>query len=151
MLSDLGSVAREVRARLPEEKGSAVLVALVGDLGAGKTTFTQALARELGVVATVQSPTYVLMKSYQLPQGDALATGLSKASPFEKLIHIDAYRLESPDQFKALRPEEFLSDPNALIVVEWPERAGGFLPEPDLTVTFSADGAGAEERYIEVI
>lgn len=140
MLSDLGNVARDVLARLPEGKGSAVLVALVGDLGSGKTTFTQALARELGVVATVQSPTYVLMKKYQVSN-----------TKFQTLIHIDAYRLESPEQFISLRPEEFLSDPNTLVVVEWPERAGDFLPAPDLAIKFSADGAESGERYIEGI
>lgn len=129
-------------------KEHATIIALRGDLGVGKTTFTQALARELGVEEAVQSPTYVLMKSYPLR--------VPKPYPgiegrFEQLVHLDAYRLESPGEFAALRPQEFLGDPRALVVVEWPERLGSSLPEPDLAITFSSQEATEGERYIEMV
>jgi len=125
----------------------AYILALQGDLGAGKTTFTQALARVLGIVDVVQSPTYVLMKSYPIHAGQ-----------FTTLTHIDAYRLDRSEEFRALKPETFLSDPSVLVVLEWPERVHGVLPEPHMTVRFSAthpdhaaDAPNPEERYIEVV
>ena len=117
-----------------------------GELGAGKTTFVQALAKELGVKETVQSPSYVLMEKYDLPAGQA---GISY-KPFNKLIHIDAYRLNNAEEFKALKPESFLSDSKALVVIEWPERVLGALPKPDITINFSSDGASEGERLIEI-
>lgn len=122
-------------------KSHATLIALRGDLGAGKTTFVQALARELGIAETVQSPTYVLMKKYEI----------KKAAPFKTLVHIDAYRLNNAEEFAALKPEQFLEDPKALIVVEWPERVGDALPKPDVVLNFSSLAANEGERYIEVL
>ncbi len=147
--ADLEVFAKRVLARVAgdslNKKDGATIIALEGDLGAGKTTFTQALARVLGIEEAVQSPTYVLMRSYEL-----------KNCPFATLVHIDAYRLESSDEFRALLPRQagkpnFLHDPKTLVLVEWPERLAGVLPPPDLTLRFSSEGASAAERYIEVI
>ena len=139
LLSSLPLFAKDVLAKLAP-KNTATIVALVGDLGAGKTTFVQALGKELGVTETMQSPTYVLMKKYQTTN-----------SKFQTLIHIDAYRLENPEEFTALRPEQFLQDPKTLVVVEWPEKVAGALPPADMTINFSSDGAKEVERYIEVV
>ncbi|HVY73103.1 MAG TPA: tRNA (adenosine(37)-N6)-threonylcarbamoyltransferase complex ATPase subunit type 1 TsaE [Candidatus Paceibacterota bacterium] len=136
---DLQNIAHEVLEKLPKEGEKAAVVALQGDLGAGKTTFTQALAAELGITETIQSPTYVLMKDYPISFGR-----------FTKLIHIDAYRLESPEEFAALKPETFLTNPENLVVIEWPERIEGQLPTPDMVLKFSHDGTSDEERYIEM-
>jgi len=138
LLSSLPLFAKDVLAKLAP-KNTATIVALVGDLGAGKTTFVQALGKELGVTETMQSPTYVLMKKYQTTN-----------SKFQTLIHIDAYRLENPEEFTALRPEQFLQDPKTLVVVEWPEKVAGALPPADLTVNFSSQDAVDGERYIEI-
>ncbi len=123
----------------PAQRGQAFIIALRGNLGAGKTTFTQALARELGISDTVQSPTYVLMKSYPITFGR-----------FTKLIHIDAYRLDKPEEFGALKPDMFLNDREVLAVIEWPERLEGVLPKPNIVVNFSSDGMSEEERYIKI-
>ena len=138
LLSSLPLFAKDVLAKLAP-KNTATIVALVGDLGAGKTTFVQALGKELGVTETMQSPTYVLMKKYQTTN-----------SKFQTLIHIDAYRLENPEEFAALRPGQFLQDPKTLVVVEWPEKVAGALPPADLTVNFSSQDAVDGERYIEI-
>jgi tRNA threonylcarbamoyladenosine biosynthesis protein TsaE len=143
-LKDLEKLAEEVLARLPGNDAGAAIVALSGDLGAGKTTFTQALARVLGVSETIQSPTYVLMRSYALHR-----TGDN--TRFDTLIHIDAYRLESAEEFNALKPETFLNNPKNLIVIEWPERVEATLPTPDLVLKFSSQDAEAGERYIELV
>ena len=139
-LDTLPGIVRTVLARLPDKKNRAVIVGLIGELGAGKTTFVQALAKELEIAETVQSPTYVLMKRYEVSN-----------QKFKYLVHIDAYRLSGPEEFKALKPETFLNDPRALVVVEWPERIMGALPPPDMTIRFSSEDASPEERYIEVV
>ena len=138
-LGELQGLAQEVLAKLPEGNERAIILALTGELGAGKTTFVQALAKELGVEDTVQSPTYVLMKKYDISYRQ-----------FTSLIHIDAYRLEKTEEFAALKPETFLNDPHNLVCIEWPERIEGALPTPDLVLNFSSKDAGEAERYIEV-
>lgn len=129
----------------------AFLIFLSGNLGSGKTTFMAAFAKELGVNETIQSPTFVLMKKYSLEnsqeKGDAFRR---KASPFSTLIHIDAYRLENGSEFGALKPEEFLSDPNAIVCIEWAENIKEALPEPNLVLKFSSEGMGEGERTIEI-
>ncbi len=143
LLKELNIFAKKVLERvalLPQKAEPATVVALRGDLGAGKTTFVQALARELGVAEIVQSPTYVLMKSYPISYAH-----------FTKLVHIDAYRLERSEEFAALKPEQFLNDPQTLVCIEWPERVEGALPAPDITIDFSSEGAGEGERFVEIV
>jgi tRNA threonylcarbamoyladenosine biosynthesis protein TsaE len=114
-------------------KGAATLVTLSGELGAGKTTFTQALARALGVTDTVISPTFVLEKIYDLPASAA----------FTKLIHIDAYRLKEGRELIALGFNELTQDPHNLIVLEWPEHVAEVLPTATVAITLipQADGS----------
>jgi tRNA threonylcarbamoyladenosine biosynthesis protein TsaE len=95
----------------------ATIVALSGDLGAGKTTFSQGVARALGVEEQVTSPTFVLQKIYLL-----------KDQSFDRLVHMDAYRLERPEQLNALGWNEITSDPKTLVLLEWPEHVSGGLP-----------------------
>ena len=85
----------------------AVVAGLSGHLGAGKTAFTKAVAKELGVTETVTSPTFVLMKIYETTN-----------PRWPKLIHIDAYRLERPEELAALQWESIADDKNNLILVE---------------------------------
>lgn len=145
LLKDLHPFARRVVERIEQSthKSGAYVLALQGDLGAGKTTFTQALAKELWITNTIQSPTYILMRSYDVPPPAA-------GGWLTKLVHIDAYRLEKPEEFAALKPAEFLQDPHTLVVVEWPERLEGVLPKPDMTIQFSSSEAGEGERFVEI-
>ncbi len=123
-----------------EQENHALLVTLVGDLGAGKTTLVQALAKKLGITESVLSPTYVIMKSYDISN-----------SRFKKLVHIDLYRLDKPEELSALKLGAVLADPANLVCIEWPERAGTLLPRPDLTLYLSSDGASETERFVEII
>jgi tRNA threonylcarbamoyladenosine biosynthesis protein TsaE len=136
-LEDIQTYAARILGQLPQKDDDATIVALSGELGAGKTTFVQALGKELGITDTMQSPTYVLMKSYPISYKN-----------FTRLIHIDAYRLKNASEFAALKLEAFLHDSHALICVEWPERVAGALPKPDITVKFSSDTMSQGERYI---
>ncbi len=88
-------------------------IALKGDLGAGKTTLTQVLAKKLGVKEKVNSPTFVIMKEYK-----------TESSKFKKLLHMDAYRLEGKDDIKAFDFDQILQNKDSLLIVEWPEKLG---------------------------
>jgi tRNA threonylcarbamoyladenosine biosynthesis protein TsaE len=129
-LEETAQVAAECLASLELRQSAdrlkqATVLALRGDLGAGKTTFTQALARELGISENVTSPTFVIMKIYDL-------TG----QKFDRLIHIDAYRFDTPDELDGLNFSDFLKDPKNLIVLEWPERVAGKLPVETIFIDF---------------
>jgi tRNA threonylcarbamoyl adenosine modification protein YjeE len=94
---------------------SGSLVTFEGGLGAGKTTFIQAIARGLGVAGEATSPTYALVHRYHGRRGP--------------VFHLDCYRLRSPDEAADLDWEGLLDEGDA-ILVEWPERAGEWLPAP---------------------
>lgn len=106
---------------------TATVIALHGELGAGKTTFTKAFAKLLGVASPVTSPTFVLMKTYDIGTHEY----------FKTLVHIDAYRLESSAEASPLRLSELFSDPQNLICIEWAERIANILPKDRLDITFA--------------
>ena len=110
------------------------LVLLVGDLGAGKTTFTQGLAAALGVGEGVTSPTFTLMNIYPTDRG------------FD-LVHVDVYRLDRLSEVVDLALPEMLED-GSVVLIEWGERAAAALPGSHLQVRL-AYGAGETERTIE--
>jgi len=125
--------AREFVARLSPKKDAAMVVALSGELGAGKTTFVQAVARVLGVEETVTSPTFVIEKVYELDN-----------QKWNHLIHIDAYRLESPHELEVLGWREIVAEPSNLILIEWPEMVAGLIPEDAVRIALSGTGASRE-------
>ncbi len=109
----------------------ATVVALSGDLGAGKTTFVQAAAQSFGVTEPVKSPTFIIMQAFPL---DPPRQG------FSRLIHIDAYRLESARELAVLGWDEIVAEPSNLVFVEWPEKAPEAMPADALRVTLEGEG-----------
>ncbi len=107
---------------------SATIVALSGDLGAGKTNFTQGVAEGLGVSETVSSPTFVIEKVYELTD-----------QRFSHLIHIDAYRLKDESELETLGWERIAQDPGNIIVIEWPERVPALIPNDSIRIRFDID------------
>ena len=105
----------------------AVVVGLSGDLGSGKTSFVQGVARTLGVEEHVTSPTFILERIYKLG---------GETSKWKYLVHIDCYRLDSAQELKNLGFEELASEPENLILIEWPERIVGALPKDIITLKF---------------
>ncbi len=117
---DLGRISREiVEGCMNIKKQTAHVVALSGDLGAGKTTLTQHIAHELGIHEKIQSPTFVIMKFYPITRPGGV---------YKKLIHIDAYRLSKDEELKNLGWDTYLASPENLIIVEWPEHVSGCIP-----------------------
>jgi tRNA threonylcarbamoyladenosine biosynthesis protein TsaE len=109
-----------------EIKATATIIALQGDLGTGKTVFTKGVAEFFGLKDVVTSPTFVIEKKYNIPNN----------FPWKKLIHIDAYRLEGEEDLSVVSWSEIATNPNNLIVVEWPENAGLGIPERALWLEF---------------
>jgi tRNA threonylcarbamoyladenosine biosynthesis protein TsaE len=131
-LAELETEAARFVEGLAPKKDGATLVTLSGELGAGKTAFTKAIARILGVEETVNSPTFVLEKIYSL---DSARDENAKA--FSRLVHIDAYRLESGIDLAPLGFDELMQDTDNLILLEWPEKVADMLPVPTVRISFS--------------
>lgn len=125
---ELNLAAQELLSKVVRGE-KAQVIALSGDLGAGKTTFAQAVARELGVTETVTSPTFIIERVYKLSR--------ESGRGFAHLIHIDAYRLESERELEALGWEELVADPQNLILIEWCERVPSLIPKDAKRLTFS--------------
>lgn len=130
-LEEFNEAAIRFAEGLSPSSGHAAVVTLSGELGAGKTTFVQALARALGVIEPVTSPTFVLEKIYQL-----------EGQRWERLIHIDAYRLKGAHELGALGWEELIAEKGNLIVLEWPERVEGAIPGDAVRIKFDIHGDG---------
>ncbi len=108
------------------------VVALSGELGAGKTTLVRALAAALGVRERVTSPTFALVHRYA---GDGVT-----------VYHVDAYRLRAGDDIRDLGFDDMLADPATVIMVEWPERLGARAPASTHRIALAhADGGRKRE------
>ena len=108
------------------------LIFLHGDLGTGKTTFVRGLLRHLGFEGTVKSPTYALVEPYHIAGRD--------------IYHFDLYRLADPEEVEYMGGRDYLSS-DALCLIEWPERAQGFLPPESLNLFIQHDDT---ERNIRI-
>jgi tRNA threonylcarbamoyladenosine biosynthesis protein TsaE len=120
---DLSRVAEEVASFLEDffkRENRACIIFLIGDLGAGKTTFTKVISKLLNEKDEVISPTFVLRKDY------------------EKFIHIDGYRFEKEEEAKALELEHEINKKDLVIFIEWPEKFASFYNlKADIVITFT--------------
>lgn len=108
--------------------GGARVLALHGELGAGKTTFVQELGKLLGVEEAITSPTFVIMKRYAAKDGG-----------FKTLVHIDAYRIENIDEMRVVGFEALLKESNTIICIEWAEKIAELLPLGSIHLYFEFD------------
>ena len=139
------------------------VICLEGDLGAGKTTFTQGLAAALGVAGRVTSPTFCLVQEHHRPATQSPShpatqplshpatqplshPATQSPSHFPSfLVHMDLYRLNGEDDVLAIGWEDYLAE-GAVLVVEWPERAGSLIPADARHIRF--EHRGEESRHI---
>ena len=117
---------------------------LAGDLGAGKTTLTRYWLQALGHTGAVKSPTYTLVEPYSIEQNDG---------SIKPVYHADLYRLQDPEELSFIGFDEYLDEPNALVIIEWASRADSYLPPPTLFIDMTqADGDDndKEARQVEL-
>ena len=107
--------------------GGVLSAYLHGELGAGKTSLAQAVLRTLGVTGRIPSPSYTLVEPYDTPHG--------------RVLHIDLYRLNAVDELEALGLRDQWLD-CALLLIEWPEKAGPALPPCDIDIELAVAGQG---------
>jgi len=106
------------------------LICLEGELGSGKTTFVQGLARGLGIKERITSPTFVILKKFKTSNIQY------PISNIQYLYHIDCYRIKNPQELLDLGFEEILEEENTLVVIEWADQIRKILPKKRLTIKF---------------
>src|SRR3989344_2059078 len=126
----------------------ALVVAMEGELGAGKTVFTQGFAKALKIKAKIKSPTFVLMKHYPIPDsGLRIKKTISNQQlTISNFYHLDCYRLKNYKDLLPLGVKEILKEPANIILVEWAERVKPILPRNCIKVHI--DHIGQKERKI---
>jgi len=125
-------LAEEIVNKPLKTRGAAV-IALEGELGSGKTRFVQGFAKGLGIRQRLTSPTFVLMKKYNLPKRKITSYGL-RATDY--LFHIDCYRLSKPKELLDLDFKEIVSDPKNIVLIEWAEKIRKILPKNIIWIKF---------------
>lgn len=120
------------------KKKKAVVLALVGDLGSGKTTFVQGLGEGFKVKGRILSPTFIIVRRYEL-KGD-----------FRYFYHIDLYRLEGnlKREIENLGIDEIWEDPENLVVIEWAEKIKEYIPKDAVWINF--ENMGERERRLKI-
>ncbi len=128
---DIPKLAKKIIDKISKQKGErARVLALTGDLGSGKTTLTKEIAKQLGVKNSVISPTFVIMKFYPLSQKQKILPKINK------LIHIDAYRLEGETDLLKFGWSDILAGQN-LVIIEWPELIKKDIPKNAFWISLS--------------
>lgn len=106
-------------------KKKAIVIALKGELGSGKTTFLQGFAKGLGIKNKILSPTFVIMKKFQV-----------SSSKFQWFYHIDCYRIKKPEELLILGFKEIICNPQNIIAIEWAEKVNKLLPKESIILDF---------------
>ena len=115
---------------------NSLLINLEGNLGAGKTTFVRGLIQELGFDEFIKRPTFTIVESYE--------------SENLKVFHFDLYRIEDDRELQAIGVEDYLSEENAITLVEWPEKSKKYFNNPDYIIELNHCD-NDEKRLINII
>jgi len=114
-------------------KGGEV-IGLIGELGSGKTTFVKGLAEGLGIKESITSPTFLMLKEYDILRPKVHLVGVHRKVRI--LVHVDAYRVENIKDIKSVGIEDFLSRKDAIVVIEWAEKIKKILPKNAIYIYF---------------
>ncbi|MEK7542801.1 MAG: tRNA (adenosine(37)-N6)-threonylcarbamoyltransferase complex ATPase subunit type 1 TsaE [Patescibacteria group bacterium] len=125
----------ELRKKIPKVNG-ALVISLRGELGSGKTTLIQGIARGLGLKRHIVSPTFLLMRVYAIAKKQK-----------RKLLHIDAYRIATKKDAAILENKDFFNNPAHIVAVEWPERIPHLMRKRTIEITIK-HGTSEHERSI---
>ncbi len=129
VLTNSADETRALGASLVKALKQTNIIALHGELGSGKTTFVQGLAKELGIKKRITSPTFIIVRKYEV-------RSMNYEGGFENLYHIDLYRLEDDAQMNNLGLSEIIEDSGNLVVIEWAEKMGELLSKHRIDVRF---------------
>ena len=130
---------RELGVELAGQLRAGQVILLNGDLGAGKTTLAQGIAHGLGVAETVTSPTFTLVAEHPVPANER---------GIETLFHLDLYRLNEPADLDSIGYDDYLVPIDGVSLIEWPERAGDWLP--DAATIVEIEYAGPDRRVVSI-
>ena len=128
-LSQTQKIAKELARDILRNKNNknAFVVALEGDLGSGKTAFVQGFAKGLGIKEKILSPTFVILKKYQIP---------NTKHKIQNFYHIDCYRIQKPKEVLDLGLKEIISNPQNIIAIEWADRVKKILSKGATWIRF---------------
>ncbi len=132
-LSDTEKIAQNLLSSLADKS----ILALSGNLGAGKTTFVKFLAKALGLEENITSPTFVLLKAYDIDFAD-----------FKKFVHVDCYRLDAKEDLADIGLQDYVADSSNLVLIEWADKINN-LPS-DKVLHIKIDILGETERKFTV-
>lgn len=118
------------------------IVLLYGNLGAGKTTFVQGLARGLGITHRIISPTFIILRTYKVKSEN-------QESKIKNFYHVDLYRLESEKEIEDIGLLDLMRKQENIVVIEWPEKLGQLLPENAWQLHFENKGEDIREIRVE--
>ncbi len=144
-VSDTHKLAEKIAADILNfgaHKDHARVVALVGDLGAGKTAFAQGFAKALGIKRHLPSPTFLIFRNYKLNVKS------KKGNGFENLYHVDAYRIDDIGELDVLDFSSILHSPLNIMLVEWADKIKEILPKDTIWLKFR-HGVKENERSID--
>ncbi len=128
------SKAEDYAKKIAPQLSGGEIIALIGELGSGKTTFTKALGKALKVKQAIPSPTFVIMQEFQTGK-------VSKANPKAKLVlyHLDLYRTKSFTEVKGLGITQWWGHPQTITVIEWAEKIKRHLPPKTIFINLERD------------
>jgi tRNA threonylcarbamoyladenosine biosynthesis protein TsaE len=134
--------AKEIKSRT-----SAVILALSGNLGSGKTTFLQGFAKGLGVKEKILSPTFIIMKKFKI---NIHQNGRPHILTDKYFYHFDCYRINKPEEILELDFKKIISDPKNIVAIEWPERVKKILPKNTIFINFTFINENQREINIKL-
>ncbi len=134
-----GFFGRELlAAKFSAKFSQATVIALRGNLGAGKTTFVQGFLRGLGVRSKITSPTFVILKKYKL----------KNLKTYKFVYHLDCYRVKSPKEVSEINFKEIFANPSNIVLIEWPERISKIIPKNSIRIKFDYGRKENERKLI---